>query len=89
MADREKVISGLTCCQTINEYCDECPYNRISYDQCTKVLTKEALGLLKEQPDIEKDVTVYEMISALCENVIARIDSVYELIISRKEESEE
>lgn len=49
MADREKVIRGLKCCQTINEYCDDCPYNRISYDQCTKVLTKEALELLEEQ----------------------------------------
>lgn len=38
---------------------------------------------------IEKDVTVFEMIAALFEDVIARIDSVYELITSRKEESEE
>lgn len=49
MDDREKVIRGLTCCQTINEYCDDCLYNRIRYNQCTKVLIKEALALLKEQ----------------------------------------
>ena len=49
MADRKKVIRGLTCCQTINEYCDECPYNRISYDQCTKVLIKEAREALHDQ----------------------------------------
>ena len=38
---------------------------------------------------IVKDVTVFEMIAALFEDVISRIDSVYELITSRKEESEE
>ena len=37
---------------------------------------------------IEKDVTVFEMIAAINEDMIARIDSVYELITSRKEESE-
>lgn len=37
---------------------------------------------------IKHDVTVFEMIAALFEDVIARIDSVYELITSRKEESE-
>lgn len=52
MADRKKVIMGLACCQTINAYCDECPYNHISYHQCTKVLIKEALELQKEQPEI-------------------------------------
>lgn len=49
MIDREKVIKGLECCKSVEEYCVNCPYNE---EVCTTTLSADALALLKEQTEI-------------------------------------
>lgn len=55
MADREKTIKGLECCGT-NRSCIGCPYVGELFDgcygACISYLNRDALELLKEQPDI-------------------------------------
>lgn len=49
MADIEKVIKGLECCNKPNNH-DDCPYNgECHYNVCTHKLLDDALELLKEQ----------------------------------------
>ena len=52
MADREKVISGLTACTdgTPAEDCRKCPYQGKEY--CTDAVMMDALVLLREQEPI-------------------------------------
>lgn len=54
MPDREKVIKGLECCHTIG-HCRDCPYVGKIFDRrygsCILYLAKNALDLLKEQPE--------------------------------------
>ena len=57
MTDREKVIKGLECCQKkvciYDDTLKECPYWELcgrhedAFEDCTKVLAKDALALLK------------------------------------------
>lgn len=47
MADREKVIRGLQCCQDGICALDDCPYFNMTY--CTTSLHQDTLELLKEQ----------------------------------------
>lgn len=55
MADREKVIKGLSICRhkmICQETCMECPYiydKRSKQSNCERVLHDDALALLKEQ----------------------------------------
>lgn len=53
MADREKVIKGLECCQRfLKSHCDECPYiyeYLCGINDCTADLASDAIALLKEQ----------------------------------------
>lgn len=52
MADREKVIKGLECCNMPNNH-DDCPYNGAAhYNICTHRLLTDAIALLKEQKHI-------------------------------------
>ena len=54
MADREKVIKGLTCCMNpLKARCPECPYYPC-YDEDTtsEKLLADALALLKEQEPV-------------------------------------
>lgn len=55
MPDREKVIKGLECCGT-NRSCIGRPYVGELFDgcygACISYLNRDALELLKEQPDI-------------------------------------
>ena len=45
---KEEVIIGLECCsRPVDDRCDECPYERISYDECSRQLRKDALELLR------------------------------------------
>lgn len=48
MADRDKVIKGLTCCSnhTPGFGCSECPYECDDMDQCIEAITYDALELL-------------------------------------------
>ncbi len=65
------------------------PMDRAYMHMCdTSSALKKKMLMVQLLAAVEKDVTVFEMIAALFEDVIARIDSVYELITSRKEESE-
>ena len=49
MADREKVIQGLECCnQTQEDLCSQCPYFN-DFNGCMLELRQDALALLKEQ----------------------------------------
>jgi len=54
MADREKVIKGLTFC-SMGLCFDGCPYHNVSQniDECTSQLALEALELLEEQQPVE------------------------------------
>lgn len=55
MIDREKVIKGLECCG-ISRSCIGCPYVGELFDgcygSCISYLNRDALELLKEQPEI-------------------------------------
>lgn len=49
MADREKVIKGLECCNNPNDH-ENCPYNGAPhYNICTHQLLTDAIELLKKQ----------------------------------------
>jgi hypothetical protein len=51
MTEREKIITGLECCQS-KSHCEECPYiyeGLCSIGTCTADLASDALTLLKEQ----------------------------------------
>ena len=51
MTDREKVIKGLKCHTDLAKCdCEDCPY--YGEDECYLHLQKDALELLKDQPDI-------------------------------------
>lgn len=62
MPDMEKVIKGLECCfnphseQSCLCHCADCPYNPPEDDdwnqQCQIELNRDALALLKEQPQV-------------------------------------
>ena len=46
---KEEVTLGLECCsRTVDDRCDVCPYEPISYDECRKQLMKGALKLLRQ-----------------------------------------
>lgn len=63
MAEREKVIKGLEICTKDipmsnavhkDDFCKECPYYNAKYRYCWNqiVMMRDALALLKEQPEI-------------------------------------
>lgn len=55
MADREKVMKGLECCNAPTiRYCVVCPYLK-SKIPCTRALTSDALELLKAQEPFEPE----------------------------------
>jgi len=61
MADREKVIKGLECCQySSKSHCDGCPYvyeNLCNTNDCTADLASDVLSLLKEQQKLIDEIT--------------------------------
>lgn len=66
MTDREKVIKGLECCQTMPDIyprCEECPYADDD-DTCVDMdaLHKDAIALLKVQEPREPHYTKLEYI---------------------------
>lgn len=53
MIDKEKILKGLFCCSGMGK-CIDCPYKTQAFlSQCTTVLAKETLELLKEQEAVE------------------------------------
>ena len=54
MENREKVIKAYECCKNpIIKGCERCPYEKICYhDQFCLTAIKDAIELLKEQPQI-------------------------------------
>lgn len=71
MADLEKALLGLTCCQIPNEYCDMCPYNKISYGLCMKEMMRDALEPLQAMADLVrcKDCRYWDERMGDCHNV--------------------
>lgn len=56
MADREKVIRGLECCQwdkATRKPCDECPYDKDGKRFCNARLIRDALALIRGQQQAE------------------------------------
>lgn len=52
MADKEKVIKGLECCnQTQEDLCGQCPYFN-DFNGCMLELRQDALALLKAQDSL-------------------------------------
>ena len=61
MANLEKVVKGLECCQ--DGSCNLCPYDNITYGSCRHSLEDDALALLKaQQPHV---LTLEEVEDAL------------------------
>ena len=54
MADIEKVIKGLEVCANCDRgfFCGDCPYESTDEKECIEFLTRDALELLKSQPQI-------------------------------------
>ena len=60
--DRDKVMKGLQTCSNPNAPCDGCPY--FAELNCTEILCRDALALLKEQEPVKhgrwiKDESTY------------------------------
>lgn len=51
MIDREKVLKGLECCADhTGKLCKYCPYDFANNDNCMGDMARDALNLLKAQP---------------------------------------